>query len=172
MHVVVFCDCPVGEPGKNVGGTHAVVSQYRYHLLREGHGFTLITGEMFDRIPQGVHPLEYLTRLMEGIDFDAIHIVTPANRLGLLARQFCVDNNLPFTLTYDTQIPEYLEVRHGVPLDLSYGYMRWYAAVAQRVIVPTPSMKQLLDSWGFQRVVANKHGVDTISFARVAPLTC
>jgi glycosyltransferase involved in cell wall biosynthesis len=85
-------------------------------------------------------------------------------RLGLLARRYCAARNLRFTTTYDTLIPEYLEVRHGVPSWLGYVYVRWFHKKATRVIAPTPSMVARLQERGLTNAVACPHGVDTEMF--------
>jgi glycosyltransferase involved in cell wall biosynthesis len=161
--IVVFCDPPVSKPGHNVGGCHAVVSHLVQQLSADGHNVTLVTSEIFAEPAAPVDAYAYVSNIMERGDFDRVHIVT-ATRVGLLARRYCVEHGLQFTATYDTQMPEYLQLRCSIPVSLTYSYLCWFYQAATRVIVPTASMKRLVESHGMERVVVNGHGVDTDLF--------
>ena len=160
MKLVIFCDPPPTKPGHNVGGVQAVISHTVESMRSAGHVVTLITAEMFSQVPSGQDAYLHLSARLDGLDFDTVHIVT-ADRLGFLARRYCVERGLQFTCTYDTQLCEYLQVRHGVPLSVSYSYLRWHLQPASKVVTPTPSMQRVLEGQRIQRVVANAHGVDT-----------
>ena len=163
MKLIIFCDPPLTKPGHNVGGLQSVISHTVESMRNFGHVVTLITAEMFTQVPPSQDAYAFLCDLLSTQDFDTVHIAT-ANRLGFLARRYCVERGLQFTCTYDTQLCEYLHLRHGVPLSISYAFLRWYMAPASKVVTPTPSMQRVLEGQRIQRVVANAHGVDTELF--------
>lgn len=163
MKLLVICDPPVSALGTNVGGVHAVVARIHDELTKAGHQVEIVSGLIFDRIPKGKSAYSYLSDMLDKLEFDHIHIVT-LTRLGLLARRYCRARKLSFTTTYDTLIPEYLEVRHGVPSWVGYMYVRWFNKHSTRVIAPTPSMVELLRKRGLENAVSCPHGVDTEMF--------
>jgi glycosyltransferase involved in cell wall biosynthesis len=169
-NIVIFCDPPVSKPGTNVGGCHAVVSHMMQQLKADGHQATLYTSEIFAEEAAKQDAYAYVSSLMERGNFDHVHIVT-CTRLGLLARRYCVESGLQFTATYDTQAPEYLHLRFGVPIAIAYSYLRWFFEAASCVIVPTESMKQLCTANGLKRLVVNSHGVDTELFQPLSQST-
>lgn len=101
---------------------------------------------------------------IEAAGADAIHIATEGP-LGLIARRYCVRNNIPFSTAYHTQFPEYLRARLPVPLRWSYRYMRWFHGPARFCLVGTPHLKKLLEGQGFTNVAIWSKGVDTALFS-------
>ena len=94
---------------------------------------------------------------------DAIHIATEGP-LGLAARRYCRDNDLPFTTSFHTLFAEYLQVRTGVPLSVGYAFLRWFHNGAERIMAATPGMVDRLQNWGFRNPVLWSRGVDTDLF--------
>ena len=94
---------------------------------------------------------------------DAIHIATEGP-LGLIARNWCVKNKLPFSSAYHTQFPEYLRARLPVPLGISYRFLRWFHGAATACLVGTPHLVALLQARGFSTVALWQKGVDTTLF--------
>ncbi len=163
MKFLIVCDPPVGNADKNVGGTHGVIGNLRGEFEKLGYEVILVTGEIFAQVAPGESGYDLVCKTLDAIEFDHIHIVTQA-RLGLLAREYCQTRGLKFSTAYHTQIPEYLEVRHGMPREMGYGYMRWFLNAADSVIVPTPEMAQRLRDNGVNNVVSCLHGVNTERF--------
>jgi glycosyltransferase involved in cell wall biosynthesis len=163
MKFLIICDPPVGKSDANVGGTHGVIGNLRGEFEALGHQVELITGDILYGVPPGESGYPLVCELLDKTEFDQIHLVTQA-RLGLLVREYCIERGLKFTAAYHTQIPEYLEVRHGMPKDMGYGYMKWFLNAAERVIVPTPEMAQRLRDNGCNNVVSCLHGVNTDRF--------
>lgn len=163
MKFLIICDPPVGKSNLNVGGTHGVIGNLLGEFETLGHQVKLITGNIFYGVPQGESGYPLVCELLDKTEFDQIHLVTQA-RLGLLVREYCIERGLKFTAAYHTQIPEYLEVRHGMPREMGYGYMRWFLSAAERVIVPTPGMAQRLRDNGCYNVVSCMHGVNPDRF--------
>ena len=96
---------------------------------------------------------------------DYIHIATEAT-VGLAGRRACTNNNWKFTTTYHTQIPEYLEVRMHIPAELTYSYMRWFHNGAEKIMVATTSLKQMLAEKEFKNLTIVPLGVDVNAFQK------
>ncbi len=90
---------------------------------------------------------------------DHIHIATEGP-LGLLARHICIEQGLAFTTSYHTRFPEYVAARLPIPVEWTYGFLRWFHAPAAATLVPTRSMVGELSSRGFDGLVEWTRGVD------------
>jgi len=88
-----------------------------------------------------------------------VHIATEGS-VGLAARRMCVKNGIPFTTSYHTRFPEYLKTMYRIPLWISYSYLKWFHSKSSKVLVPTHSMKSILDKQGFKNVAVWSRGVD------------
>lgn len=94
---------------------------------------------------------------------DYIHIATEGP-LGVSVRRHLIKNKIPFTTSYHTRFPEYLNAYAKIPLALSYSYMKWFHESSSNVLVPTASMKDVLEEKGFSNVKVWQRGVDTSFF--------
>jgi glycosyltransferase involved in cell wall biosynthesis len=154
-----------------VNGVVTTWTHVKRELEAQGHEMFVIHPEMFrtmpcpryPSIPIVIRPGRSVAQLLDGFDADAIHIATEGP-LGSAARRYCLRRRLPFTSSYHSQFPEYFRKYFGMPLAMSYAYMRRFHRAAERVLVPTPSMKSLLDSRGFTKVVVWSRGVDSDLF--------
>jgi glycosyltransferase involved in cell wall biosynthesis len=90
---------------------------------------------------------------------DHIHIATEGP-LGLLARHICIEQGLAFTTSYHTRFPEYVAARLPIPVEWTYGFLRWFHAPAAATLVPTRSMVEELASRDFGGLVEWTRGVD------------
>ncbi len=105
-----------------------------------------------------------MPRMIEEIAPDAIHIATEGP-LGITARRYCLRHNIPFTTSYHTKFPEYLESRiPTIHRDYSYPWFRRFHASSEAVLVPTPSIKNELQERGFRNLQQWSRGVDTDLF--------
>lgn len=100
-----------------------------------------------------------LRRLLSQFQPDALHIATEGP-LGLAGRRYCCRASIPFTSSFHTRFPEYVEQRCGVPSDLTYRYLRWFHRRSSAVLVPTEARREQLRARGFPRVVPWRRGVD------------
>jgi glycosyltransferase involved in cell wall biosynthesis len=152
------------------GQTNGVVFAYQRMLepLREfGAELAFVTPAGFHTIPLPTYPdirLAFATprevgRRIERENADHVHIATEGP-IGWAARTWCLKRGLPFTTSYHTRFPEYVRARLPAPLAWSYAFLRRFHAPAQRVLVPTLSMKQELERRGFSRVALWTRGVD------------
>lgn len=96
---------------------------------------------------------------------DAIHIATPEGSLGLAAKLYCDRKKIPYTTSYHTRFPEYVNKRLPfIPLSLLYKFARWVHSGAQRTLCTTRSMVNELESHGFENLVEWTRGVDVDMF--------
>ena len=118
----------------------------------------------YEEIRLSLTPGGPVRRRIAALKPDAIHIATEGP-LGLIARNWCVKNRVPFTTAYHTQFPEYLRARLPVPLSVSYRFLRWFHGPAAACLAGTPHLMTLLEARGFNNVALWQKGVDTVLFA-------
>ena len=145
-------------------------------LVRElealGHTVVVIHPGLFKTRPcpgyagidLSVRPAERLRELLEDAAPDAIHLATEGP-LGWAARSYCKKHRLAFTTAYHTRFPEILQAALRVPLWLGYALFRHFHRPSSGVLVPTPSVQQLLDRRGFRNLRSWTHGVDLQLFS-------
>ena len=97
---------------------------------------------------------------------DAIHLATEGP-LGWAARRYCLRRGLAFTTAFHTRFPELLKAALKIPLWLGYAVFRYFHKPSSGVLVPTPSVMQMLQGRGFRNLRAWTHGVDMELFAFV-----
>ena len=153
---------------------NGVVRTYqRTTTMLADHGYTVdvIGPDQFRTIPCPTYPeirlaIDAWYRLgpmIRAFAPTALHIATEGP-LGSAARRYCIKNRIPFTTSFHTRFPEYVEARCGLPAKLTYAWMRRFHAPAQRVLVPTESMRQALIDHGFTNTAIWGRGVDTKMF--------
>lgn len=148
-------------------------------LERWGHQVTVLSPEGFrtmpmptyPEIPLALFPAREVARRVEALAPDAIHISTEGP-LGSAARAFCVKHGLAFTTAYHTCFPEYVKPRFGVPLAITYAWLRRFHSASSAVLVSTPAIRGLLESRGFANIVQWSRGVDTDLFVPAAKRFC
>jgi glycosyltransferase involved in cell wall biosynthesis len=156
------------------GQTNGVVFAYQRiaEPVREfGAELAFVTPEGFRSAPLPTYPgirLAFASSKEVGrrIDrFGATHVhIATEGPIGWAARRHCIRRSLRFTTSYHTRFPEYVRARLPAPLSWSYAYLRRFHAPAERVLVPTVSMKQELERRGFARVGLWTRGVDHALF--------
>lgn len=142
------------------------------HLGEQGHEIQTITPEYFTTLPCPTYPDIRLSILpYRGVadrlaDFSphAVHIATEGP-LGIAARRYCLRRKLPFTTAYHTRFPEYVRARTGLPLAISYRWLRWFHDPAEVVMVPTAVVHEDLRARGFKNLGMWSRGVDTELFS-------
>jgi glycosyltransferase involved in cell wall biosynthesis len=150
-----------------VNGVVRTLKQTRAELEKMGHILDMITPLEFKTIPCPTYPDIALSLfpkkgVVEKLDKfapDAIHIATEGP-LGIAARSYAIKRNLPFTTAYHTRFPEYVKARTGIPLALTYKFLRWFHDPSQAVMAPTDVVKNDLEQYGFTNVVLWTRGVD------------
>jgi glycosyltransferase involved in cell wall biosynthesis len=118
----------------------------------------------YPEIRLAVFPRRQLERLVDDFAPDAIHIATEGT-IGMSARAICRIRGLPFTTSFHTRFPEYVNTRFPfVPKSLVYRFLRWFHAPASAVMVATTSLRDDLETNGFSNVRIWTRGVDVDLF--------
>jgi glycosyltransferase involved in cell wall biosynthesis len=157
-----------------VNGVVRTLKNTARELQLLGHTIEMITPLEFRTFPCPTYPDIRLSilpgskvaRRLAALDPDAIHIATEGP-LGLAARRFALNRNIPFTTAYHTRFPEYIRARSGLPLAWTYSFLRWFHGPAQAVMAPTVVVKKDLEANGFDNVVLWSRGVDLDIFKAV-----
>jgi glycosyltransferase involved in cell wall biosynthesis len=80
-----------------------------------------------------------------------VHVATEG-LLGLVARRYCVKNNIKFTTSYHTNFAEYGRLWIGLSSKMIRSYLNWFHKPAKETLVPSTHAKQDLDRktvvWG------------------------
>jgi len=154
---------------------NGVVNTLRHtvkNLGEHGHEIQAITPEHFATFPcpsypdirLSVLPYRGVAQRLAAFSPHAVHIATEGP-LGLAARRYCLRHGLAFTTAYHTRFPEYVRARTGLPLSVSYRWLRWFHDPAQVVMVPTAVVHHDLSSRGFNNLGMWSRGVDTELFS-------
>ncbi len=152
-----------------VNGVVRTLKSTRRELGKMGHHVDLLTPQEFRTVPcptypeirLSIFPGRRVNQRIADAKPDAIHIATEGP-LGIAARSYAIRQGLPFTTAYHTRFPEYVKARIGVPLAITYRFLRWFHGKAQAILVPTRVVKADLEAAGFapQRVVLWSRGVE------------
>lgn len=99
-----------------------------------------------------------LWRTLNRMQPSQLHIATEG-LMGLVARCWCKLHKKPYTTSYHTRFPEYLQLMWHIPAHWTYGYLRWFHRDALTTFVTTESMRQTLLKQGFKHLVIWSRGV-------------
>lgn len=113
----------------------------------------------YPEIQLSIQPIR-LWRTLNRINPEQIHIATEGI-MGLIARTWCKWHKKPFTSSYHTRFPEYLNVMFRIPLRWTYWYMRRFHRPAKTTFVTTETVKQELTEKGFRNLTVWTRGVST-----------
>ena len=95
---------------------------------------------------------------------DAVHIATEGP-LGQAARALCLKWGMPFTTSYHTKFPEYVNARFPfIPTKWVYKFVRDFHNSGGQVMVTTPSMVEFLEEKKFENLAPWARGVDLSLF--------
>jgi glycosyltransferase involved in cell wall biosynthesis len=155
-----------------INGVVTALTHTQRELERMGHEVDLITPEGARSVPMPTYaeirltlrPGKRVRTRLEAFEPDAVHIVTEGP-LGLSARAFCQRHGLPFTSSFHTRFPEYIQMRLPfVPLEWGYAFLRWFHGGAVRTMVTNQIMEQELAAQGIPDLARWSRGVDTELF--------
>ncbi|SAI51454.1 glycosyl transferase family protein [Bordetella ansorpii] len=141
-------------------------------LLREwGHEVIVVSPEGGRTVPAPsepdlrlcLQPGRQLRRLLGDVVPDVLHIATEGP-LGLAARRMALRRGWRFTTGFHTMFPDYLEARMGIPASLPWRFMRWFHRPSQCVLVPTPTVRDIVASRGLTNLRVWSRGVDGKKF--------
>ncbi|EIJ42696.1 glycosyltransferase [Beggiatoa alba B18LD] len=150
-----------------INGVVRTLLTTRQFLETMGHQVLMVTPDLFKTIPcptypeirLALRPTKKIEQLVQEFDPDTIHIATEGP-LGLAARLFCARQRKRFTTSFHTKFPEYVHARFGIPTRWSYRLLRWFHGLSSRVMVATQSLRQELETQGFQNLAFWSRGVD------------
>lgn len=88
-----------------------------------------------------------------------VHLNTegPIGYAGWVA---CRKRGVPFTTSFRTKFPEYLNLRCGLPVGWTYGVLKRFHNASGACMVPTESLKADLEARGFRNLQIWQRGVD------------
>jgi glycosyltransferase involved in cell wall biosynthesis len=146
-------------------------------LAARGHTVRVYSPDLFHSIPcptypqirLAILPRRKLSRLLDDFQPHAVHVATEGP-VGSAGRAWCRTRRLPFTTSYHTKFPEYIQMRTGMPTGPTYAMMRRFHAAAVRTMVATPTMKRDLEARGFQSLAYWSRGVRTDVFTPEDPI--
>jgi glycosyltransferase involved in cell wall biosynthesis len=104
-----------------------------------------------------------IARRIEKAAPDAIHIATEGP-IGYSVRAYCQRRRRPFTTSFTTRFPEYVEARVPIPKSWTYALLQHFHAAAAVTMVSTPSLMSALAQRGFRNLGIWTRGVDTEIF--------
>ena len=175
MKILIVTDA--WEP--QVNGVVRTLKSTRRELERLGHTVDFLTPLSFRTVPCPTYPDIRLSllpgrKVRERIDAfapQALHIATEGP-LGLAARSYALRRGLPYTTAYHTRFPEYVRARTGLPLSVTYRFLRWFHGRAEAVMVPTEVVRRDLVAAGFppDKVALWSRGVDLDVFKPGPPM--
>lgn len=133
-------------------------------VITPSDGFHTMPLPTYSEIKLSVFPRREVERRFRAFEPEAIHIATEGP-LGWTARAICKRWKLPFTTSYHTRFPEYVNARLPfIPVSAGYWYMRQFHNAGGRLMVTTPSMRDDLRQRGFKNIIPWARGVDTHVF--------
>ena len=133
----------------------------------QGHATEVVSPETFRTFPcptypeirLALRPRAGIERRIDAFQPDAVHIATEGP-LGLAARAIFLKRGWPFTTSYHTKFPEYVNARFPLPLAWGYALVRWFHRPSSAVLVATPTLRRELEAHGFQHLRDWTRGVD------------
>ena len=163
MKIVIVTDAWYPQ----VNGVVRTLERTVCELNAMGHETRVVSPQSFHTIPCPTYPeirLSLTTAAGVGGEIekytpDHVHIATEAT-LGRAARSYCQLSGRPFTTSYHTRFPEYVNARFPIPISWSYAYLRSFHNSGNGCMVATPSLKRDLAAHGFNKLVPWTRGVD------------
>ncbi|MBN2713786.1 MAG: glycosyltransferase family 1 protein [Planctomycetes bacterium] len=152
-------------------GVVTTMTRMREGLTARGHEVFVIHPGMFRTVPCPSYPQirlallpgRKMAKMLDEFEPDAIHIPVEGP-IGVAGRNYCVKRGLPFTTTFTTKFPEYIEIRFGIPARYFYRAMKWFHGKAETMMVATQSLKDELTERGFNNMKFWGRGVNTDIF--------
>lgn len=121
------------------------------------------------RFPIGIPFSFKIHKILKDLEIDVIHAQHP-NLLGWEARRWAKKKNVPLVFTWHTLYDKYAHFFPLIPEKISAWWTIRnavkYANKADQVVVPTPSVKKIIQNWGVcnPNIVAVATGVETDLF--------
>lgn len=156
-----------------VNGVVRTLENITYELREMGHSVNHLTPQQFKTFPAPSYPEIRLAwnvwtvgKQIRERNPNAIHIATEGP-IGIATKLFCDQNNIPYTTSYHTKMPDYIHIRYPIiPKSLVYTFLRWLHGKSKNILVTTETMKRELAEEHFNelKIVAWTRGVDKETF--------
>lgn len=154
-----------------INGVVRSIENTNRELTRMGIEVSMITPQDFSSVPCPTYPEIRLSvasyaavaRAIEKFSPTSVHIATEGP-LGLLARRWCLKNNLPFSTSYHTRFPEYVAARFPVPIRWLRAFVRWFHNAGNGCMVATASLERELSKLGLKNLLRWSRGIDQTQF--------
>jgi glycosyltransferase involved in cell wall biosynthesis len=125
----------------------------------------------YPEIRLAVFPRRSLERMIDEFQPTAIHIATEGP-LGWSARAICLKRKIPFTTSFHTRFPEYVNARFPfISESLVYRGLRRFHGAATAMMVATQTLKNEMESHGFTNLRIWSRGVDVDVFRPIPGAT-
>jgi glycosyltransferase involved in cell wall biosynthesis len=125
----------------------------------------------YPEIRLAIFPRRSLERMIDHFQPTAIHIATEGP-LGWSARAICLKREIPFTTSFHTRFPEYVNARFPfISESLVYRGLRRFHGPATAMMVATQTLKHELESHGFTNTRIWSRGVDVDVFRPIPGAT-
>ncbi len=159
-----------------VNGVVRTIATVAKELEIMGHTVLVVGPDRFRSVPcptypdirLAVFPRRRLDRIAAEFRPDALHIATEGP-LGLSARAFARRKGWHFTTCFHTKFAEYVKARTGLPLMLSYAFLRRFHNSSSGTMVATESLCRDLEARGFTHLRRWSRGVDLSQFTPADP---
>lgn len=159
-----------------VNGVVRALSTIRDRITERGVEVEVLGPDRFRNLPCPTYPEIRLAlctpgrvaRIIDEVNPDAVHIATEGP-LGLAARWVLKGRGLPFTTSFHTLFPQYLNVRFRIPERWTFAGMRRFHGAATGTMYSTPTLRAMLEANGFERLLLWVRGVDTELFRPLPP---
>lgn len=125
--------------------------------------FTNIAAPFYHEIRLAIPNRRRIAQFVKDFQPSMIHIATEGP-LGIAMRGLCVRKRWPFTTSYHSNFPEFLEHLIRVPTRLTYKFMKWFHSASACVFVSTPTLENNLRALGFGKMARWSRGVDLSLF--------
>lgn len=155
-----------------VNGVVRTMSIVVEELRKRGHEVRVVGPDQFHTVPCPTYPeIRLATRpggkfaqIMREFRPEVLHIVTEGP-IGWAAWRWARKKGVPFTTSYHTRFPEYVQARIKFGLNLSYRLLRHFHNAASATLVATASLREDLEGRGFTRLSPWTRGVNLERFA-------
>lgn len=154
-----------------VNGVVRSIENTNRELTRMGVEVFMVTPKDFANIPCPTYPeirlsvttFAQVAGVIEKTLPTAVHIATEGP-LGLIARRWCLKNNMPFSTSYHTRFPEYVAARFPIPIRWMQAFVRWFHNAGNGCMVATASLERELSKIGIHNLLRWSRGIDQTAF--------
>lgn len=151
-----------------INGVVRTYERLATEVERLGGELAMLTPNEFRTLPCPTYPeirlavpgYHYVVERLACIKPDAVHIATEGP-VGWMTRHYCITRSIPFTTSFHTRFPDYLNSRFGVPESWTYAVQRRFHNSGSGIMVASKTLASDLESRGFERILPWTRGVDT-----------